>query len=338
MKFIPAAFSRNSKLQRVTVPLRKSMSSTANVSDDVILQSIGDKGIITLNRPKALNALNLSMIKKIYPALKSWESEKSLVIIKGAGEKAFCAGGDVRAITESGLKGENLGKEFFRSEYSLNALIGTYHIPYVAFIDGITMGGGVGLSVHGHYRVATERTLFAMPETAIGLFPDVGGTYFLPRLGGKLGLFLALTGHRLKGTDVYKAGIATHFCESSKLKDLEKELISCTNPESNVADILNKFSNESLPKNVEFSLCPYVEKIDSYFSAKTVEEIFKNLETDGTEWATKLLETLSTMSPTSLKISKQAIEEGASKDLQECLATEYRLAVHACEGHDFYEG
>ncbi|XP_048454695.1 3-hydroxyisobutyryl-CoA hydrolase, mitochondrial [Rhincodon typus] len=147
-----------------------------------------------------------------------WEedNETSLVIIKGAGEKAFCAGGDIRAVTEAGKVGDRLAEDFFREEYILNNAIGNCQIPYVALIDGITMGGGVGLSVHGHFQVATEKTLFAMPETGIGLFPDVGGGFFLPRLEGKLGLYLALTGFRIKGRDVHQAGIATHFVKSEK--------------------------------------------------------------------------------------------------------------------------
>lgn len=171
------------------------MSSTA--TDSVIFESVNKTGIVTLNRPKTLNALDLPMVNEIYPKLRNWETQKKLVIIKGAGEKAFCAGGDVRAVTDAAKKGERLGEDFFREEYKLNRLIGNYSIPYVAFIDGITMGGGLGLSVHGQYRVATERTMIAMPETQIGLFPDVGGTNFLPRLPGNLGLYLGLTGKSL---------------------------------------------------------------------------------------------------------------------------------------------
>ncbi|XP_076229209.1 3-hydroxyisobutyryl-CoA hydrolase, mitochondrial-like isoform X1 [Nomia melanderi] len=170
-----------------------------NNEDDILIKDVENRGIITLNRPKALNALNLSMVEKIYSILKKWETSKKLVILEGTGEKAFCAGGDVKSIVVALKENDNnLGETFFRKEYTLNHLIGTYKIPYVALINGITMGGGVGLSVHGKYRVATEKTLFAMPETAIGLIPDVGGTYFLPRLKGKLGLYLGLTGERLK--------------------------------------------------------------------------------------------------------------------------------------------
>lgn len=141
------------------------------------------------------------------------------------GDKAFCAGGDIRAVTDSAKAGSTLYHDFFKEEYQLNNLIGTLRVPYVALIDGITMGGGVGLSVHGEFRVATERTVFAMPETAIGLFPDVGGGYFLPRLGGKLGLYLALTGYRLKGGDVFRSGVATHMCSSDLVSSLEQDLI-----------------------------------------------------------------------------------------------------------------
>ena len=190
--------------------------------------------------------------------------------MKGAGEKSFCAGGDVRAVTEGAFED---GKSFFRDEYRLNALIGSFKKPYIAIIDGITMGGGVGLSVHGKYRVATERTMFAMPETAIGLFPDVGGGHFLPRMTGKLGLYLGLTGFRLKGRDVQKSGVATHFVESSKLEELEKELVQCKN-EYDVDKALYTFS--SLTKDTdEFVLTKHMEKINSCFSGKTVEEIFR---------------------------------------------------------------
>ena len=192
---------------------RQMMSQLRHVSkiadknqDDVILENHGNKCVITLNRPKQLNALNLSMIRKITPALKQCEKdEKVLIIINGTGGKAFCAGGDVRSIVESRNEPNNtLSSVFFKEEYQLNYLISTLQTPYIALIDGITMGGGVGLSVHGYYRVSTEKTLFAMPETAIGFVPEVGGTYFLPRLRGKLGLFLGLTGYRLKGRKLYK--------------------------------------------------------------------------------------------------------------------------------------
>lgn len=169
--------------------IKRTMSSQ---EQDVLFETLNNAGIITLNRPKALNSLNTSMVSKLLPQLQEWESKKTVVIIKGAGEKAFCAGGDVKAAID---KVE--GPRFFHTEYNVNYLIGKYKIPYIAFMNGITMGGGLGLSVHGRYRVATEKTVIAMPETKIGLFPDVGGSYFLPRLQVNLGLYLGLTGEKI---------------------------------------------------------------------------------------------------------------------------------------------
>lgn len=308
-----------------------------NMSDEVLLKDVGDCGVIVLNRPKVLNVLNISMVQKIYPILKEWETSKKLVIIEGAGEKAFCAGGDIKSLVLAlnEPKGETLGAEFFRKEYTLNYLIGTYNKPYIALINGITMGGGVGLSVHGKYRIATEKTLFAMPETAIGLFPDVGGSYFLPRLKGKLGLYLGLTGHRLKGIDVLLAGIATHFVPSEKLADLKRDLLALQNTDT-VEEILNKYQ----PKlNHEFSLAPHMSQIENCFSAPSVEEIIKRLKKDNSEWAQKNAEILLKMSPSSLKVSKKAIDEGNEKSLAECLEIEYRLAYTSLSrDSDFYEG
>ncbi|XP_012583148.1 PREDICTED: 3-hydroxyisobutyryl-CoA hydrolase, mitochondrial isoform X2 [Condylura cristata] len=212
--------SRFNSLKRTNVILQHlRMSKHTDAAGEVLLERKGCAGVITLNRPKYLNALNLNMIRQIYPQLKKWEQDPGtfLIIIKGTGGKAFCAGGDIKAVSEAGKAKQKLAQDFFREEYMLNSAIESCQKPYVALIHGITMGGGVGLSVHGQFRVATEKSLFAMPETAIGLFPDVGGGYFLPRLQGKLGYFLALTGFRLKGRDVYRAGIATHFVDSEKV-------------------------------------------------------------------------------------------------------------------------
>ncbi|XP_022799020.1 3-hydroxyisobutyryl-CoA hydrolase, mitochondrial-like [Stylophora pistillata] len=275
---------------------------------DVFLEVKNKVGVITLNRPKALNALNLNMIRHIYPVFKEWEADPavSLVLIKGTGDRAFCAGGDVRAVAEAGKKGDNLTKVFFKEEYLLNYAIGTLQTPYVAFINGITMGGGVGLSVHGHFRVATEHTVFAMPETAIGLFPDVGGGYVLPRLKGKLGLYLALTGHRLRGYDIKHAGVATHFVRSEKCSDERQK---------------------------EFVLEKYRHQINSCFDKPTVEDILQALRDDGSDWAVKQVK-----SPTSLKITLRQLQEGESLSLGDCLKMEYRLTQRCMEDNDFYEG
>ncbi|XP_021256074.1 3-hydroxyisobutyryl-CoA hydrolase, mitochondrial isoform X2 [Numida meleagris] len=309
---------------------------------DVLLQKKGGAGIITLNRPKVLNALSFSMIQQIYPQIKTWEQdpETFLIIIKGSGERAFCAGGDIRAIANAGRAGDRMTRDYFREEYTLDNAIGTCKKPYVALIDGITMGAGVGLSVHGHFRVATEKTVFAMPETAIGLFPDVGGGYFLPRLSGKIGYFLGLTGFRLKGRDVLKAGIATHFVESEKLPDLEKDLIALKSPsKENIADLLNSYHMQTkIDQEKEFVLDEHMEKINSIFSANSMEEIVQKLKQDGSPFAMKQLETINKMSPTSLKLALRQLREGASMSLQEVFTMEYRLSQACMRGHDFYEG
>ncbi|XP_071777769.2 3-hydroxyisobutyryl-CoA hydrolase, mitochondrial [Centroberyx gerrardi] len=325
------------RLQRIQGHM---MSSQA--APEVLLENVGNAGVITLNRPKVLNALNLPMIRHIYPQLKKWEKdhETDLVIIKGAGGKAFCAGGDIRVVTEAGKVGDPLAQDFFHEEYLLNNVIGNYKKPYIALIDGITMGGGVGLSVHGRFRVATEKTLFAMPETAIGLFPDVGGGYFLPRLQGKLGLFLALTGFRLKGRDVQRAGVASHFVESQKIPALEKELVVLKSPSAeDVSRVLDSYQNQSsLDAQKPFVLEEHRADIDRLFSSSSVEGILQNLKTDGSPFAKKQAEILSRMSPTSLKITYKQLQAGASMSLQDVLVMEYRLSQACVRGCDFYEG
>ncbi|XP_034127324.1 3-hydroxyisobutyryl-CoA hydrolase, mitochondrial isoform X2 [Drosophila guanche] len=307
--------------------------STRQSSSSVLATESSNKGMIILNRPKALNAINLEMVRKIYKHLKKCEKSKSLLIIKGTGDKAFCAGGDVRALVEAGPTDES--KSFFREEYTTNALIGNYKIPYIAIIDGITMGGGVGLSVHGKYRVATDRTMFAMPETAIGLFPDVGGSYFLPRLQGKLGLYLGLTGYRLRGADAYYAGIATHYCDSSKIPELETALLNCPDADD-VPELLENFHTQ--PEK-PFSLQPVLKQINKNFAADSVEGILENLENDGSDWAKKTLATLCKMSPTSMKVTYRQLELGSQLSLTQCLIMEYRLAVRHLEDRaDFKEG
>ncbi|KAK5921326.1 hypothetical protein CgunFtcFv8_025041 [Champsocephalus gunnari] len=315
---------------------------SSQVDSGVLLEKVGCAGVITLNRPKALNALNMPMVQHIYPQLKKWESdnETDIVIIRGAGGKAFCAGGDIRAVTEAGKVGDPLAEDFFREEYTLNHAIGTCRKPYIALIGGITMGGGVGLSVHGRFRVATEKTLFAMPETAIGLFPDVGGGYFLPRLQGQLGLFLALTGFRLKGRDVQRAGVATHFVESEKILELEKELVDLKSPSAeDVSRVLDSYQNQSaLGADKPFVLEQHMSDIDRLFSSSSVEGIVQNLKADGSEFANTQAKMLSRMSPTSLKITYRQLQAGAALSLQDVLVMEYRLSQACMRGCDFYEG
>uniref|UniRef100_A0A8C2ZMG1 3-hydroxyisobutyryl-CoA hydrolase n=1 Tax=Cyclopterus lumpus TaxID=8103 RepID=A0A8C2ZMG1_CYCLU len=298
----------NNVLNRFDVGLRMS----SRVEPGVLLEKVGSAGVITINRPKVLNALDMTMVRQIYPQLKKWDNddEIDIVIIKGAGGKAFCAGGDIRAVTEAGKAGDPLAEDFFREEYILNNAIGECRKPYIALIEGITMGGGVGLSVHGRFRVATEKTLFAMPETAIGLFPDVGGGFFLPRLRGKLGMFLALTGFRLKGRDVQRAGVATHFVERKKIPELEKELVGLKSPSAE-------------------DVC---RVLDSYQQQVKNPQRLQNISQNG------FRHTLSRMSPTSLKITHKQLQAGATMSLQDVLVMEYRLSQACMRGCDFYEG
>ncbi|XP_054555918.1 3-hydroxyisobutyryl-CoA hydrolase, mitochondrial isoform X1 [Talpa occidentalis] len=318
------------------------MSKHTDAAEEVLLERKGCAGVITLNRPKYLNALNLTMIRQIYPQLKKWEQDPGtfLIIIKGTGGKAFCAGGDIKAVSEAGKAKQKLAQDFFREEYQLNNAIESCQKPYVALIHGITMGGGVGLSVHGQFRVATEKSLFAMPETAIGLFPDVGGGYFLPRLQGKLGYFLALTGFRLKGRDVYRAGIATHFVDSEKLGMLEEDLLALKSPsKETIADVLESYHTKSkIDQDKPFVLEEHMDKINSWFSANTVEKIIENLQQDGSSFALEQLKVIKKMSPTSLKITLRQLMEGSSKTLKEVLTMEYRLSQYCMGGHDFHEG
>jgi len=302
-------------------------------------------GIITLNRPKALNSLNSEMIGLIDDALMDWipENKVKLVIQEGAGGKAFCAGGDVRAITDAGLEGNTqLGKDFFSYEYKVDYKLATLPVPLVSIIDGICMGGGVGISMHGPYRVATEKTMFAMPETGIGLFPDVGGGYFLPRMPhAEFGTFLGLTGQRLKGVDNLHAGVATHVCEKARLDDLKEALSKCACSET-VEDVLLEFQEESMKANVDlntrFSLEDHRETIAECFKFDTIDEITAALKSHSSPWANKQAAVLSRMSPTSLLITLEQIRQGKSKTLEEVLNMEHGIASHCMEAKDFYEG
>eukprot|EP01134_Creolimax_fragrantissima_P004968 CFRG4968T1 len=317
---------------------REMSSSTGAVvhEDPVLFEETGNAGITTLNRPKVLNSLNLEMVLEMKSKFDTWERDPNVkvIVLKGAGGKAFCAGGDVVHIAKAGMAGDtSVAHKFFSSEYVLNHAIGTLKTPYVALIDGITMGGGVGVSVHGRFRVATETTLFAMPETAIGLIPDVGGGYFLPRLKNHLGMYLALTGARLRGVDVYHAGIATHFVPKEKLSTLTSELTFVTSSQG-VEEILEKFHEEPLD---EFSLKPHLSVIEEAFSKNTAEEMITCLESRG-EWGIKQANTIRRMSPSSVKVTVRQLREGKTKTLAEDLKMELRCTAEAMRQKDFYEG
>jgi len=232
-------------------------------------------------------------------------------------------------------------KQFFSEEYQLDYLVGRLNIPYVAIMNGITMGGGVGISVNGQYRVATEKTVFAMPETGIGLVPDVGGGYFLPRMTGQLGMFLGLTGHRLKGWDCLHAGVATHAVKGDMVDELEEALASLgvgNVSQENVKKVLDQFLPEEAREH-KFSLNRHMEEINRIFSGDTVEEIVKRLKYEESEFSSKALKTMESASPTSLKVAYRQIREGEKlSSLGDVLKMEYRLVTRCCQDKDFYEG
>lgn len=316
------------------------------MTDEAICTARGPVGHILLNRPKALNALTLPMVDVIVPALKSWAADPAikLVVIRGAGDRAFCAGGDVRAVWDAGLqrkRGEGAGAltaAFFAAEYRLNRMIKCFPKPYVALMDGITMGGGVGLSVHGSHRVTTEKTLLAMPETGIGLFPDVGGTWFLPRLPGKLGLYLGLTGARVMAGDLAYTGIATHHSRSDALDDLEKDLEAALNDAPDADAALEAVLGHHAATLDQPTLAAHRAAIDRCFTADSVEGILANLAAEGGEWAAKTTATLLAMSPTSLKVTFEQLRRGAALEFDDCMRLEFRMTQAVMDGHDFYEG
>ncbi len=295
----------------------------------VLIRREGRAGRITLNRAGALHALNKEMCEIMIAALQDWRNDASveLVLIDHAeGTRGFCAGGDVLLLSESGKTDGKEGAEFFATEYQLNTLISEYPKPYVALMDGITMGGGVGISVHGTHRVATERTVFAMPETGIGLIPDVGGGYFLPRLEGELGTWLALTGARLKGKDVLAAGIATHYCDSAALVELSNAI--CT-------DGLSALNG--LETTATGSFEAHTEELDRLFKGDSVEDIIEALKTGG-DWAKAQAETLASKSPLSTKLSLRQVREGVNASFRGVMEMEYRIASRLIKTDNFQEG
>ena len=307
------------------------MDSSPNPEQPVVISRQGRIGHLILNRPKALNALSLDMIRLIAPALAAWRDDPTVhaVVITGAGDRAFCAGGDIRAVRDAALsEHDELIRAFFSEEYALNAAIAAYPKPYIALIDGFCMGGGIGLSVHGQMRVASEAAQFAMPETAIALFPDVGTTYVLPRLPGELGMYLGLTGARLTGADAVHAGLATHFVKRADFPALLAAIAE------DGAAAVARFA-QSLP---EFSLAPQRAAIDRCFSKDSVEAIEAALLAEGTGWADETRATLLKMSPASLRWTHQIVREGAHRNLEQCLVAEFALVQHVTRHPDFAEG
>ena len=301
---------------------------------EVLCRVEGGVGRITLNRPKALHALTLVMCEDMIDALSIWRHDETVqcVLIDHSGERGFCAGGDIRMLAESGAGDAVAARKFFHTEYRLNHLLFTWPKPVVAVMDGVTMGGGVGLSMPSSVRIATERTTFAMPETGIGLFPDVGGGWFLPRLPGMAGLWLALTGARIKAADSCALGIATHFMPSEKVEAFKAALLA--HPAS-VAAALAAFVED--PGHAP--IAAHQADINRLFGEDSVEAILANLEIEPGDWAAAQLATLATKSPQTLKVAWRQLKTGAAlDDFAANMAMEYRIGSRVVRRHDFLEG
>jgi len=308
------------------------------MTEDVLTRTNGPIGHISLNRPKALHALTLDMCHAMSAALSEWANDDAIhaVIIDHDEGRGFCAGGDIAFLRDSALNdGGVSGRRFFHDEYQLNHQLFSYEKPVVAFMDGVTMGGGVGIAMPAKFRVATENTRFAMPETGIGLFPDVGGGWYLSRLGGRLGQFLALTGARLKGEEALWAGLATHYVPSDLLDDLKARIIE--HPDR-IRGILAEPVGTPPPARIEDNAL----KIAKHFASDSYEEILASLEAaieDGDTWAVKERDTLGTKSPQTCKVALRQL--ASSIDLPsfaDNMAMEYRIASRVLTRPDFAEG
>jgi len=305
---------------------------------EVLFEERGNIGLITLNRPKALNSLTHTMCVEIKRQLDEWRVTPSVkaVVVVGAGDKAFCAGGDVVKVSKSVQAGTREWRDFFHDEYLMNIAIHEFPKPYISLVDGIAMGGGVGVSIPGDFWVATEKTMFAMPETGLGLIPDVGGSWFLPRLPGEAGMYLALTGARIKAPDLYALGIASHVVKS---QDINPVILALSKTEIKCVDcvrvVLDKFHADPEPAPMAL----HFEEIDGAFSGVRIDEILHMLELDESEWSQQQFKFLMKKSPTSLKVTFEQLRHGfALDDFRENMCMEFRIVSHLMQGHDFHEG
>jgi enoyl-CoA hydratase len=312
---------------------------TAERATDIRFERQGALGIVCLDRPRALNALTRPMVQSMSLQLLAWAADPTVaaVLVKAVPGKAFCAGGDIRAVTEEARRaGVDAALGFFHDEYRLNWRIHHYPKPYVALLDGIVMGGGVGISVHGAWRVVTANTMLAMPETAIGFFPDVGGTRFLSRCPGATGTYLGLTGARLGAADCLHVGAGTHLVDRARLEALEAAMaaVSVGNAAEEVRTILSSFA---LPAP-EAPLAATRDAIDRCFAADDVGGMLERLREEGSPWAQEQLDLLAGMSPLSLHVTHRQVRLGRSLDMTRAMRLEYHLVRRFLEASDFYEG
>ncbi len=305
---------------------------------EILFHQNANAGVVTLNRPQALNAVTHSMVLQLYAQLREWEHDPAIrhIIIKAAAGRAFSAGGDIRDLYQRGIAGKP-HLQFFWDEYRLNAYIKEYPKPYIALIDGIVMGGGVGVSFHGSHRIAGDNISFAMPEVGIGFFPDVGGSYFLPRLPGNTGLYLALTGNRIKKDDLLWCGLATDACASEDLEELEQALCD--------SDDVDAVLTALVASDGETELSRRQKDIDAVFGADSLAEIMQNLHNmaglndgDQSQWAQKVFSTIKSKSPKSLAITFHQLCRGRQLDMRKCMQLEYRIVSRILSDTEFYEG
>ena len=319
---------------------------TALQTDEVLFTQQGAIGLITMNRPQALNALTLGMVRAMNTQLEAWATDDSVqaVVIRGTGGRAFCAGGDVKAVAMATRAADpaaaTMARDFFFEEYTLNHRIFTYPKPYIALIDGIVMGGGVGVSAHGTFRIVAESTALAMPETIIGFFPDVGGGYFLPRCPGQTGTYLALTGHRVGAVDAIYCGFATHYVPTAQHQELlqalsETNFADAVDAKVAVEEVIARFAQEAAG---ECTLAPVRDAIDRCFGADRMEDIIAALAHEDSDFAAKTLQSLYAVSPTSLKVTLRQLREGGKLHFAKVMTMEYRLSQALVKYPDFYEG
>lgn len=310
---------------------------TIDATDEIITEMRGSAGLIRLNRPRAINSLNEAMVSGMKAALDRFARDPDIVcvVLSGEGERGLCAGGDVRLIYEARAASEAERERFWREEFPLNYMIATYPKPFIALMDGIVMGGGVGISAHGRYRIVTERTRLAMPETAIGYFPDVGATWLLPKARGETGTWLGLTGKEIGAADAIYAGLADYHVTSERLPNLVQALSEVAFA-ADINDVIERFS--STPEQDGF-LGSQRSSIDSAFGFDSVDEILNALGAREDAFSRDTLATLQQRSPTSLKLTLRLLRQGRrSSGLIECLEREFSAGCEVLRNHDFYEG
>ena len=315
------------------------------MTDEVIYEVkpavAGAIGFIILDRPNKLNALSFEMLQSLFETLTKWQDDPQIkiVIIQGNG-KGFCAGGDIKGIYKNGINNAKVMHNYFKLEYRLNSLIKNYEKPYIAIIDGVTMGGGLGISIHGDIIIGTENSLIAMPETGIGLFPDVGGSYFLSRLKNNVGLYMALTGARLKSDDACYINLINVHIKSSQIDNIIREIfvtdltLQKSELVENIKSLINKYSLSCNTAKLKQSLL----EIETCFTPTTLDNIFHNLDKTNSDWGQETKNILRAKSPTSLQVTLEQIKRGGELEFTECMQMEYDIVQTFLITPDLYEG